>query len=270
MNIAPSLPHSHTYLCSARFIVNVTHQHDNDRNLRAIYCYACYLWDFWHSLSWTILFKSGLYSVVANRSNSFTWVSVRTDRCFDFTIFRVENTDLQMYVDPNIASILSAARLTLGYFFIGTLFQDSMVASLKAGLSWSSSQRSIISNSAATSSETRGAFKQSVLELNGPTRNVICGLSSCRSRNRGTKLSCRVSRSVAYLTLCLFRAPLVTCPLAFSRVGKCFKSPFWICALNNFSLLIKASTLFTRSGSVFNLPCKFRFNLFKWVTQHVD
>ena len=43
MNIAQSLPHSHAYLCSARFIVNVTHQNDNDRNLQAIYCYACYL-----------------------------------------------------------------------------------------------------------------------------------------------------------------------------------------------------------------------------------
>ena len=34
MNITPSLPlsHTHTDLCSARFIVNVTHQHDNDRN----------------------------------------------------------------------------------------------------------------------------------------------------------------------------------------------------------------------------------------------
>jgi len=43
MNITPSLPHLHTYLCSARFIVNITHQHDNDRNLQAIYCYACCL-----------------------------------------------------------------------------------------------------------------------------------------------------------------------------------------------------------------------------------
>jgi len=45
MNITPSLPHSRTYLCSARFIVNITHhwyQHHNDRNLQAIY-YACYL-----------------------------------------------------------------------------------------------------------------------------------------------------------------------------------------------------------------------------------
>ena len=154
-------------------------------------------WDFWHSLSWTILFKSGLYSVVANRSNFFTWVSARTDRCFDFTSFRVENTNPQTYLDPNIASILSATRLTLGYIFIGTLFQNSMVPSLKTGLSSSSSQRSIISNSAAVSSETIGAFKQSVLELKGSTRNVICGLFSCRSRNRGTKFSCRVSRSIS-------------------------------------------------------------------------
>jgi len=37
MNITPSLPHSHTYLCSVRFIVNVTRQHDNDMTLQAIY-----------------------------------------------------------------------------------------------------------------------------------------------------------------------------------------------------------------------------------------
>jgi len=43
MNIAPSLPHSHTYLCSARFIVTITHEHDNDRNLQAIHFYTCYL-----------------------------------------------------------------------------------------------------------------------------------------------------------------------------------------------------------------------------------
>jgi len=43
MNITPSLPHSHTYLCSVRFITYITHQHDNDRNSQAIYFYACYL-----------------------------------------------------------------------------------------------------------------------------------------------------------------------------------------------------------------------------------
>jgi len=43
MNITPSLPHSNTYLGLARFIVNITHQHDNDRTLQGIYCYACYL-----------------------------------------------------------------------------------------------------------------------------------------------------------------------------------------------------------------------------------
>jgi len=43
MNITPSLPRSHTYICSARFIVNITHEHDNDRNLQAVYCYACYV-----------------------------------------------------------------------------------------------------------------------------------------------------------------------------------------------------------------------------------
>jgi len=43
MNITPSLPHSNTYLCLAKFIVNITHQHDKDRTLQAIYCYACYL-----------------------------------------------------------------------------------------------------------------------------------------------------------------------------------------------------------------------------------
>ena len=43
INITPSLPHSHTRLCSARFIVNITHQHDNGITLPATYCYACYL-----------------------------------------------------------------------------------------------------------------------------------------------------------------------------------------------------------------------------------
>jgi len=43
MNITRSLPHSRTYLYSARFTVNITHQHDNDRTLQAIYCYACCL-----------------------------------------------------------------------------------------------------------------------------------------------------------------------------------------------------------------------------------
>jgi len=43
MNITPSLPHSNTYLCSARFIVNTTDQHDNDKTLQASCCYACCL-----------------------------------------------------------------------------------------------------------------------------------------------------------------------------------------------------------------------------------
>ena len=43
MNITPSLHHSHTYLCSVRFIVNFTQQHDNDKNLQAVYCYTHYL-----------------------------------------------------------------------------------------------------------------------------------------------------------------------------------------------------------------------------------
>jgi len=43
MNINPLLPHSHTYLCSARFIINISHQHDNHRNLQAVSRYACYL-----------------------------------------------------------------------------------------------------------------------------------------------------------------------------------------------------------------------------------
>jgi len=43
MNITPSIPHSNRYLCSARFIENITHQHDNERILQAIYCYACWL-----------------------------------------------------------------------------------------------------------------------------------------------------------------------------------------------------------------------------------
>jgi len=44
MNITLSLPHSHTYFCLARFIVNITHhQHDNDKTLQGITCYACSL-----------------------------------------------------------------------------------------------------------------------------------------------------------------------------------------------------------------------------------
>jgi len=54
------LHHSRTYLCSARFIVNITHQHDNVRNLQTIYCYACYSVGLLASLSWIIVFKSGL------------------------------------------------------------------------------------------------------------------------------------------------------------------------------------------------------------------
>ena len=39
MNITPSLPHSHTYFCLARFIVNITyHQYENNRTLQGIYC----------------------------------------------------------------------------------------------------------------------------------------------------------------------------------------------------------------------------------------
>jgi len=36
-------PHTHTYLCSAWYIVYITQQHDKDRTLQAIYCYACCL-----------------------------------------------------------------------------------------------------------------------------------------------------------------------------------------------------------------------------------
>jgi len=45
MNITSSLPHSHTHLCSARFIANVTHQHDNDRNLQALFVMRVIWWD---------------------------------------------------------------------------------------------------------------------------------------------------------------------------------------------------------------------------------
>jgi len=31
-----------TYLCPARLIVNITHQHDNEIKLQVIHCYACY------------------------------------------------------------------------------------------------------------------------------------------------------------------------------------------------------------------------------------
>ena len=43
MNITISLPHPHTYLYLVRFIVNITHQHDNNKTLQGIYCYECYL-----------------------------------------------------------------------------------------------------------------------------------------------------------------------------------------------------------------------------------
>jgi len=47
MNITSSLPHSHAYFCLAKFFVNVTHhQHDNNRTLQGIHCYACYLVGF--------------------------------------------------------------------------------------------------------------------------------------------------------------------------------------------------------------------------------
>ena len=57
MNISPSLHHSHTYLCSVRSIANITHQHDNDRNLQAIYSYEHLVQNFCHL--YTI--KYGMY-----------------------------------------------------------------------------------------------------------------------------------------------------------------------------------------------------------------
>ena len=66
-----------------------------------------------------------------------------------------------------------------------------------------------------------GAFKQPVSAFKGLTRNVICGLFSCRSRNLVTNLLCKFSTSVVYLAVCLFRAVLVIYPLAFGRVGTC-------------------------------------------------
>ena len=149
---------------------------------------------------------------------------------------------------------LSAARLILGYFSIGTLFQNLVVPSLKAGLSLSSSQRSIISNSNPASCETRGAFKPSVSKLNGSTRNVICGLFIFKSRNRETKLSFRVSRSVAYLAFCLFRVVIVICSLAFSRVGKCVKSPLSIRSLNSFSLLARQTHFAQGQAAISTYP----------------
>ena len=41
--ITPPLTYSGTYIYSATFIANVTHQHDNNKSLPGIYCYACYL-----------------------------------------------------------------------------------------------------------------------------------------------------------------------------------------------------------------------------------
>jgi len=36
------IPSSRKYLCSVRFIANITHHHDNDGTSQAIYFYACY------------------------------------------------------------------------------------------------------------------------------------------------------------------------------------------------------------------------------------
>ena len=50
-----------TYLCSATFIVNVTpHQHENNRSLPAIYCYACYLVELLAFLVLSNLLQIGL------------------------------------------------------------------------------------------------------------------------------------------------------------------------------------------------------------------
>ena len=47
-NIKPFFPHSNAYLCSARLIVSITHQHDNTELFCiAIYWYACYVVGFW-------------------------------------------------------------------------------------------------------------------------------------------------------------------------------------------------------------------------------
>jgi len=43
VNIIPSFPHPNTYLCPATFSVNITHQHDKDRTLQAVYCNVRYL-----------------------------------------------------------------------------------------------------------------------------------------------------------------------------------------------------------------------------------
>ena len=124
-------------------------------------------------------------------------------------------------------------------------------------------------SSSLSYSVTSGTLKQSFSALNGSMRNVVSGLFSCSSRNRVTKLSCRCSTSASYLALCLFRMALMTCPLAFSRVGKCVNSPFSKCTLNSFSLLINANTLCTRSDSILNLPCRVRFKSVQ-VAQYVD
>jgi len=57
MNINPSVSHSHACLCTARFIVNISHHHGNDRTLQTTYCYACFVvrrlvfFFFWASCS---------------------------------------------------------------------------------------------------------------------------------------------------------------------------------------------------------------------------
>ena len=82
----PPLTYSRTYLRSATFIVNVTQQHDNNRSLPAIYCYACYLVGLLAFLVLNNLLQIGLVFVVATRSKSFTWVSVSTDRALIFLV----------------------------------------------------------------------------------------------------------------------------------------------------------------------------------------
>lgn len=156
--------------------------------------------------------SSNLPSVVATRSNSFKCVSVRTDRCFDFTCFWVENTHSQTYVDPNVDSILPV--WCWGIFSLVHFSRTQWSLPLKQ-LSADPPHKDRSSPTQPQPHLWRAGLSNS-LSFNGWTRNVICGLFSCRSQIRVTKLSCRFVTSVTYLSLFFFRVALVTCSLALA------------------------------------------------------
>ena len=97
MNIAPALPHSHTYFWWARLILNITHhKHDNNRTLQGVYCncYACYLvgllvynylkdaWNWAKSRMWLARCRLAtamlFYSVSAQNENELVFECILT------------------------------------------------------------------------------------------------------------------------------------------------------------------------------------------------